>query len=339
MVEHGLPGRRRQGAAQHPRDRPRRAAARSSSTSTRGSCSSRRCREQAQGARAVGRRAVRTDGRRAGADLRRRALRQPPVHVGGQAALLRQRVLQLAVHVRAAVRHRPVRGVPRRPRASSASGYDDLLSATGLGSAAALPTRFDIDVTDEALLDRVASTSSAPASTSSAASRGRSVSFEESYLGQLRKLDRRAACPHSRACSSSRRTPKDACCSAAAPTRTAGVCRRGTPRVDASFRSTAVTELQRGNGTRHDGERPRRVRVDLGAGVPALHVSERPRSPLVRRSASSPGTGPAMPSPTATRCSRSPSSTATTARTSPARPASRSTCSSATSTPASSRRA
>ncbi len=35
------------------------------------------------------------------------------------------------------------------------SGYDDLLSATGLGSAAALAARFDIDVTDVAFLDGV----------------------------------------------------------------------------------------------------------------------------------------------------------------------------------------
>ena len=59
-------------------------------------------------------------------------------------------VLQLALHVRPAVRHRPLRELPARIPEKFRAGYDDLLSATGLGSAAALAARFDIDVTDEA---------------------------------------------------------------------------------------------------------------------------------------------------------------------------------------------
>ena len=53
-----------------------------------------------------------------GRRLRRRArpVDGPPVHVGRQAALLRRPLLQLAVHVRPAVRARPVRPLPRRPR-------------------------------------------------------------------------------------------------------------------------------------------------------------------------------------------------------------------------------
>ena len=45
----------------------------------------------------------------------------PPVHVGGEAALLQQPLLQLALHLRAAVRPRAVRRVRARPRARSAT--------------------------------------------------------------------------------------------------------------------------------------------------------------------------------------------------------------------------
>ena len=83
-------------------------------------------------------------------DLRRRLDPDPPpVHVGGQAALLLDRVLQLAVHVRAAVRHRPVRPLHATDPERFRPGYDDLLSATGMADAAALAGRFGIDVRDE----------------------------------------------------------------------------------------------------------------------------------------------------------------------------------------------
>src|SRR5579871_6818857 len=67
--------------------------------------------------------AVRADDRSPGRDLRRRHQQPPPLHVGGQAPLLLDVVLQLAVHLRPALRHRPVRvvrggpgPVPRRLR-------------------------------------------------------------------------------------------------------------------------------------------------------------------------------------------------------------------------------
>ena len=58
------------------------------------------------------------DARRAGGRVRRRTRsRAPPrIHVGREGALLHA-VLQLAVHVRTAVRHRALRALPRRPRA------------------------------------------------------------------------------------------------------------------------------------------------------------------------------------------------------------------------------
>ena len=53
--------------------------------------------------------------------LRRRSrpVDGPPVHVGAQAALLRLALLQLAVHLRAAVRPRTVRPLPRGSRSAS----------------------------------------------------------------------------------------------------------------------------------------------------------------------------------------------------------------------------
>ena len=87
----------------------------------------------------VGRRHEGRDARRAGGGLRRRPASRPPprVHVGGEGALLHA-VLQLAVHVRAAVRHRSVRALRRRSRSASASSYDDLLSTVGMADAATL---------------------------------------------------------------------------------------------------------------------------------------------------------------------------------------------------------
>ena len=83
-----------------------------------GSCSSGRCAPSASRRRAVGRPAARADARGAARRLRRRARPRPPPprHVGGEGPLL-HRLLQLAVHVRPAVRHRPLRRVPARPRA------------------------------------------------------------------------------------------------------------------------------------------------------------------------------------------------------------------------------
>ena len=64
------------------------------------------------------RRAVRADARRPGRGLRRRARPRhpPPLDVGGEAPLLLQPLLQLALHLRAAVRPRALRPLPRRPR-------------------------------------------------------------------------------------------------------------------------------------------------------------------------------------------------------------------------------
>ncbi len=64
------------------------------------------------------RRAERADARVPDPGVRRRGRPRPPppVHVGAQAALLRLALLQLAVHVRAAVRPRSLRRVPGRPR-------------------------------------------------------------------------------------------------------------------------------------------------------------------------------------------------------------------------------
>ena len=91
------PGRRR-----HPQSLPVRVAS---------------CADGASGSTLVGRRAQRADARRPGAVLRRRPRSRPapPVHVGGEGPLLHA-VLQLAVHVRSALRHRAVRAVPRRSR-------------------------------------------------------------------------------------------------------------------------------------------------------------------------------------------------------------------------------
>ena len=58
-------------------------------------------------------------------------------------------LLQLAVHVRAAVRARPVRQVPRGPGALPAS-YDDVLSRAGMNTAEELGAVFGFDVSDEA---------------------------------------------------------------------------------------------------------------------------------------------------------------------------------------------
>ena len=60
------------------------------------------------------------------------------------------RLLQLALHLRPAVRHRAVRRATARTPSSSAPATTTCCRPPGLGSAAALAARFDIDVTDEA---------------------------------------------------------------------------------------------------------------------------------------------------------------------------------------------
>ena len=54
-------------------------------------------------------------------------------------------VLQLALHVRPALRRRALPALPDDPDRFRA-GYDDLLSSTGLADAADLAARFGIDV-------------------------------------------------------------------------------------------------------------------------------------------------------------------------------------------------
>ena len=73
-----------------------------------------------------------------------------PVHVGGEAALLRLPLLQLAVHLRPAVRPRAVRPSTRSDPERFRAGYDDLLAPAGMADAADLGRRFGIDVRDEA---------------------------------------------------------------------------------------------------------------------------------------------------------------------------------------------
>ena len=66
-----------------------------------------------------------------------------------EAALLRRALLQLAVHLRPAVRSRPVRPVPQDPERFRAH-YDDALSRAGMNTAEELGAVFGFDVTDEA---------------------------------------------------------------------------------------------------------------------------------------------------------------------------------------------
>ena len=70
--------------------------------------------------------------------------------MGGEAALLLDRVLQLAVHASACCSASASTPGTRPIRTASGSGYDDLLSATGLADAAELAGRFGIDIRDEA---------------------------------------------------------------------------------------------------------------------------------------------------------------------------------------------
>ena len=84
-----------------------------------------------------------------GVRRRPRPVDRAPVHVAAQAALLRLALLQLAVHVRPAVRARVVRRVPHGPRAFRA-GYDDVLSRAGMDTAEELGAAFGLDVTDTA---------------------------------------------------------------------------------------------------------------------------------------------------------------------------------------------
>ena len=88
----------------------------------------------------------------AGRGVRRRArpVDRASVHVGGQAALLRQPLLQLAVHLRLAVRSRAVRPSTATTPSASAARYDDVLSRCGMDTAEELGAAFGFDVTDEA---------------------------------------------------------------------------------------------------------------------------------------------------------------------------------------------
>ena len=76
----------------------------------------------------------------------------PPVDVGGQAALLQRRavLLQLAVLLRAALRHRPLRPLPARTPTASGPGTTTCWPPPGPASAAELAGRFGIDIGSEA---------------------------------------------------------------------------------------------------------------------------------------------------------------------------------------------
>ena len=121
----------------------------------------------------------------------------PSVHVVAQAALLRVALLQLAVHLRTAVRPRAVRQVPGGSRALPRRATPTLLSRAGIDTAEELGATFGIDVTSRSS-GPPASTCAATASPStngwrrpSEASRVRDHSSTTSTATQLARGARR----------------------------------------------------------------------------------------------------------------------------------------------------
>ena len=96
--------------------------------------------------------AQRADAAGPGRRVRRRARPSTahPYMWAAEAALLRRALLQLAVHVRPAVRARPVRPVPATIPSASAPATTTLLSRAGMDTAEELGAAFGLDVTDEA---------------------------------------------------------------------------------------------------------------------------------------------------------------------------------------------
>ena len=96
----------------------------------------------------------------------------PPVHVAAQAALLRLALLQLAVHVRAAVRARAVRQVPATTPSASGPATTTLLSRAGMDTAEELGGGVRPRRHRRGVLDGQPRRRAAPASPSTTGSRG-----------------------------------------------------------------------------------------------------------------------------------------------------------------------